>query len=118
MQSAAQDHAEVLTGIVGQAFSPAKKIQTPLKIRIFVRMPSPQTVFISGATGYMGRELIPPLLARGHAVRGLVRRGSEKKLPPGCSAATGDALDAPSFAEQVRPAETFVHLVGVPKPAP
>ena len=41
-------------------------------------------VFITGGTGYVGRPLINLLLGRGHAVRALVRPGSEKKLPPGC----------------------------------
>jgi uncharacterized protein YbjT (DUF2867 family) len=37
-------------------------------------------VFIAGATGYIGRHLVPELLQRGHTVRALVRRGSEGKL--------------------------------------
>ena len=31
-------------------------------------------VFITGATGFMGRRLSAELVARGHSVRGLVRR--------------------------------------------
>jgi uncharacterized protein YbjT (DUF2867 family) len=75
-------------------------------------------VFIAGGTGYLGRALIPQLLARGHEVRALVRRGSEEKLPRGCSAVPGDPLDESSFAASVSPSETFVQLVGVPRPAP
>ena len=37
----------------------------------------PRQVFVAGATGYIGRHLIPVLLARGHRVRALARRGSE-----------------------------------------
>ena len=33
-------------------------------------------VFVTGATGYMGRRLLAVLLARGHRVRALARRGS------------------------------------------
>lgn len=40
----------------------------------------PRNVFITGATGYIGRVLIPRLFERGHHVRALVRRGSEQKL--------------------------------------
>ena len=40
-------------------------------------------VFITGATGYIGRALVPALLARGHAVRALVRPGSEGNAPAG-----------------------------------
>ena len=66
----------------------------------------------------MGQPLIPALLARGHEVRALVRPGSEKRLPSGCGGVLGNALDASSFASQVAPADTFVHLVGVSHPAP
>ena len=72
-------------------------------------------VFISGATGYLGRALTQSLLARGHRVRGLVRPGSESKLPAGCEAVTGNALDGSSFKPQ---GDVVVHLVGTPKPAP
>jgi uncharacterized protein YbjT (DUF2867 family) len=75
-------------------------------------------VFITGGTGYFGRALIPLLLERGHEVRALVRRGSEGKLPEGCEAVAGDPLDGRSFASAVAPSDTFVQLVGVPRPSP
>ncbi len=78
----------------------------------------PHCVFITGGTGYVGRPLITQLLARGHEVRALVRPGSEKKLPPGCQAIPGDALDGKSYASKVAPADTFVQLVGVSHPNP
>jgi uncharacterized protein YbjT (DUF2867 family) len=70
-------------------------------------------VFITGGTGYVGRPLIIRLLERGHEVRVLVRPGSEAKLPLGCQAVPGDALDSGSYAGQINPADTFVQLVGV-----
>lgn len=75
-------------------------------------------IFISGGTGYLGRELIPHLLARGDGVRSIVRPGSERKLPGGCLAISGDALDAATFSRSIAPADTFIHLTGTPKPAP
>jgi len=75
-------------------------------------------VFVAGGTGYVGRPLITQLLARGHEVRALVRPGSEKKLPPGCRAIPGDALDGKSYALKIAPADTFVQLVGVSHPSP
>lgn len=75
-------------------------------------------VFITGGTGYIGQALIPRLREEGHTVRALARRGSEQRLPSGCEAVTGNALDESSFADQVRPSDTFVQLVGVPHPSP
>jgi uncharacterized protein YbjT (DUF2867 family) len=75
-------------------------------------------IFITGGTGYLGREVIPQLLKRGHEVRALVREGSESKLHAGCVAVNGNALDKETFAAKIAPSETFVHLVGVPRPSP
>ena len=60
-------------------------------------------VFISGGTGYLGSQLIPALLSRGHQVRSIARPGSESKLPPGCGAVLANALDAASFATDIAP---------------
>src|SRR5687768_1446710 len=75
-------------------------------------------VIVTGATGYLGRALVPALLERGHHVRALVRPGSESKLPAGTQCITGDALDAASYRDSIAPADTFVHLVGTPRPNP
>lgn len=75
-------------------------------------------IFITGGSGYMGRRLISLLLQRGHDVRALVRAGSEQKLPAGCLAILGNALEQNSYTDHVRPADTFVHLVGVSHPNP
>ena len=77
-----------------------------------------RSVFIAGGTGYMGQRLISELLRRGHGVRALARPGSEGKLPPGCAAVIGDAVDASSYAGGISPADTFVQLVGVAHPSP
>jgi uncharacterized protein YbjT (DUF2867 family) len=74
--------------------------------------------FITGGTGYLGHPLIVELLRRGHEVRALVRAGSEGNLPPGCKVVVGNALEGASYAGQVRPADTFVQLVGVSHPNP
>ncbi len=73
---------------------------------------------MTGGTGYLGRRLIRALAGREHVVRALVRPGSESKLPPPARAVRGDALHGLSYAAQVAPADTFVHLVGVSHPSP
>ena len=75
-------------------------------------------VFVTGGTGYIGSRLIPRLLQRGHKLSGLVRPGSEQKLPAGATAMTGDALQTDSYVDAVRGSDTFVHLIGVPHPSP
>ncbi len=75
-------------------------------------------VFVSGGTGYLGGPLIARLLQRGHEVRALARAGSEGKLPPGCEVVVGNALDGASYAARIRPAETFIQLLGVSHPNP
>jgi uncharacterized protein YbjT (DUF2867 family) len=75
-------------------------------------------VLITGATGYIGRALVPVLLARGHRVRALVRPGSEAKTTRGTDAVSGNPLDAHSIAAALNGIDVVVHLVGVPKPNP
>ena len=76
------------------------------------------TVFIAGATGYLGRHIVPVLLDRGHRVVALARKGSESKAPRGCEIVVGDPFDRWTFVEALTPGDTFVQLVGVPRPSP
>ena len=62
--------------------------------------------------------MIRGLLERGHAVRALVRPSTRAELPAGVERITGDALRADSYRDRVTPADTFVHLVGTPRPSP
>jgi uncharacterized protein YbjT (DUF2867 family) len=77
-----------------------------------------KTIFISGATGYMGSAVTPALLKRGHVVHALARPGSEQKLSPDCVRVVGDALNSASFASRVPQGCTYLHLLGAPRPAP
>ena len=56
-------------------------------------------IFVTGGTGFVGRETVTKLHAAGHDVRCLVRKGSEKKLPEmsGIEPVYGDALDVDSL---------------------
>lgn len=78
---------------------------------------SPQSIFLTGGTGYMGSRLAPILLERGHEVRALTRIPSVAKLPPGCHPVFGSAVDG-GYDSHVPQGCTFVHLVGVSHPSP
>lgn len=75
-------------------------------------------VFLTGATGFLGSSLAAELLRRGHRVLALARPGSESRVPLGCKIVHGDALRSESYAANIAPADTFVHLVGVSHPSP
>jgi len=75
-------------------------------------------VFLTGGTGYIGSRLIPALVRRGHYVRALVRPGSESKVAGGIEFVVGSPIDAPTFAANIAPCDTCVHLVGVSHPSP
>lgn len=75
-------------------------------------------VFITGATGYLGRELSARLVARRHQVKALARASSRDRIAPGCERVLGDALDPNTYQHAVAGCDTFVHLVGVPHPSP
>jgi nucleoside-diphosphate-sugar epimerase len=76
-------------------------------------------VFVAGATGAIGRQLVPRLVAAGHEVHGMTR--SEKKqgmlYEMGAVPAVADALDPDQVAEAVARArpDVIVHqLTAIP----
>jgi len=68
------------------------------------------TVFVAGATGVLGRELVPQLVARGHEVVGMTRSASKRDLVRslGARPVVADALDPDAVAEAVASAEPEV----------
>ncbi len=93
-------------------------IRLLLKVKSLPKSSASRRVFITGGTGYIGNSLIPILLERDHRVRVLVRSGSKAKLPAACEVVSGNALDANTYRQLIRPADTFIHLIGVPHPSP
>ena len=73
-------------------------------------------IFVAGGTGYLGRAVVPPLVARGHRVAMVVRPGSERRAPSGAETVVGDPLDPSAY--QLDPGDTLLLLVGTPHPAP
>src|SRR5918998_6961621 len=67
-------------------------------------------VFVAGATGALGRELLPRLVARGHEVVGMTRSASKQELVRslGARPVVADALDPDAVAQAVASAEPEV----------
>jgi uncharacterized protein YbjT (DUF2867 family) len=78
----------------------------------------PNSIFITGGTGYIGQRLIPLLREDGYHIKALVRKGSESKLPAGAIGVIGDPLQMDSYMQDARGSDTFIHLIGVPHPSP
>jgi hypothetical protein len=67
-------------------------------------------VFVAGATGVIGRALVPQLVARGHEVVGMIRSASKQELVRGLGArpVVADALEPDAVARAVASVEPEV----------
>ena len=71
-------------------------------------------VFVTGATGYVGRPVVEALLQDGHQVVALQRPGSKRTwAPAGVTVVSGDVSDRPSLERGMAGCEAVVHLVAV-----
>ncbi len=70
-------------------------------------------VFVTGATGLVGRAVCETLLSRGYAVTGL-SRGSRASLPAGARAVTGDPTLPGGWQDELARCDACVHLAGEP----
>ena len=74
-------------------------------------------VLVAGASGFIGRRLVPALLREGHEVRALTRSSARYRAPdPRVEVAQGDVLDPASLREALegcRAAYYLVHSMGV-----
>ncbi len=68
-------------------------------------------LFVTGATGYIGRQLCRRLVADGHEVRALVRAPERARLLADAGVATfpGDVTDRASMREGMSGAEAVIH---------
>jgi nucleoside-diphosphate-sugar epimerase len=69
---------------------------------------------VTGANGFLGRHLVRELLARGHAVRALVRPGGDAStVDPGAEVARGDVTDPEALRRAVEGCAVVYHLAGI-----
>ena len=83
-------------------------------------MVSTRRIFVTGATGFVGRAVVPALRAHGYAVRCLVRRGSELDLRgmEAIERVEGDVLSPDTLERNMAGCDTVVHLVGIIREEP
>jgi len=67
------------------------------------------TVLVAGATGVLGRALIPLLIADRHRVRAIARHASTADLPAEVEAIDADLLED-DLLELVRPCDAVIHI--------
>jgi len=67
-------------------------------------------VLVTGASGFIGRPLVSLLTARGHSVRGMVRRAAEAQEISGIEIEVGDVRDAGAVDRATRGMDAVVHL--------
>jgi len=72
-------------------------------------------VFVSGATGFVGRHVMEELKARGHTPVILSRPGSARKLPfsDGVEIVYGDIAQPETFEPALEEADAIIHLVAI-----
>jgi dihydroflavonol-4-reductase len=73
-------------------------------------------IFLTGGTGFLGRHLLPRLLAAGHRVRALYRPGTAPdQLPhtPAVEWVAGDLLDIESLEAALEGIEAIVHAAAL-----
>lgn len=73
-------------------------------------------VLVTGATGLVGRALVPRLVASGGQVRVYVRRDVPEYRTLGVKVAIGDADHEGRLESALEQVHTLVHLVGGPSP--
>jgi uncharacterized protein YbjT (DUF2867 family) len=72
-------------------------------------------IFVTGGTGFVGREVMRQLAAAGHEVVGLVRPGSEGKLVKDANIRIhpGDVTEPDSLPGGMAGCDAVMHLVGI-----
>lgn len=72
-------------------------------------------VFLTGATGFVGRHMLERLLAEGHAVRALVRDPQRANLAEHANAelVAGDIIEGTGLDQGMQGCDAVIHLVGI-----
>jgi NADH dehydrogenase len=73
------------------------------------------TVWVSGATGFVGQGVLRALIEAGHGVRALVHRGRLPRsfLSKGVTVVRGSVLDPATLESTMEECDAAIHLVGI-----
>lgn len=75
-------------------------------------MTNPQTYFVTGAAGFVGRHVCKQLIKSGFHVRALVRRTDQELVRLGVQLWLGDLWDEDLLQEAIADADVIVHCAG------
>ncbi len=77
-------------------------------------------IFLTGATGFVGRHLVPALIREGHHLRCLVRSASKAQVlrALGCEVVVGDLLDSRGWQDSLQGTELIIHLASLHRGTP
>jgi uncharacterized protein YbjT (DUF2867 family) len=70
-----------------------------------------RTILVTGATGYVGGQLVPVLLGGGHRVRALARNPGTADLPAEAEVAKGDVLSGEGLGQALEGVDVAYYLV-------
>ncbi|MDA4631032.1 NAD(P)H-binding protein, partial [Escherichia coli] len=59
-------------------------------------------IALIGATGFIGKELLPEAVSRGHSVTALVRNADKVEKREGVNAVKADVLDVADLTEKLK----------------
>ncbi|VAX16780.1 hypothetical protein MNBD_NITROSPINAE04-968 [hydrothermal vent metagenome] len=76
---------------------------------------SAMRVFITGGTGFAGRNILRAIRGKGYKITAFVRAGSEEKLPflEDVDVVYGDVREPDSLTGAIKGADAVIHLVGI-----
>jgi nucleoside-diphosphate-sugar epimerase len=69
-------------------------------------------IAVTGATGFVGKALLPRLVAQGHAVQALVRDPASARIPHGVRVVRGDLANETALQDVTDGADVVLHVAG------
>ncbi|XXF81428.1 NAD-dependent epimerase/dehydratase family protein [Myxococcaceae bacterium GXIMD 01537] len=73
-------------------------------------------IFVTGATGFIGRHLVPALVQAGHEVVALVRRPGTLPAHPGVTQIQGDVEEVDGFSHGLKGMDAVIHAAALVDP--